>query len=242
VIDHNDPLPLYHQIKALLREQIVDGVWQVGDQIPTEQQLCTRYHISRTTVKEALNQLVAEGLLYRIQGKGTFVSSPRWEPRPHKVISLSDEIRTRHQVPSTQLLEAGVLPSPPPVARALQLDPGTAVVRIKRLRLADGEPFAIQTAFIPSAMCPNLASNVQQELSLYRLLAATYRIVPKQAIEIYKPGLLDEDAAQLLAAQVNSPCFMVERITIAEDGRPFEFVRSTMRGDRSEIVLELNTP
>lgn len=239
MINQKDPLPLYHQIKTIIREQIEQGVWREGDQIPTEQQFCTHYHISRTTVKEALNQLVSEGLLYRIQGKGTYVSASRWMARPHNLISLSEEILARRQVPSNRLLEAMQQPASISVARALQLDPGTPVVKIKRLRLADGEPIAIQTAHLPAAMCPGLHEILREDQSLYRVIAERYKIVPKRATEVYKPGLIDEAAARLLAIKINSPCFLVERITIADGGKPFEFVRSILRGDRSEIVLEL---
>lgn len=241
VLNQNDPVPLYHQIKTIIREQIENGIWHEGDQIPTEQQLCDQYRISRTTVKAALNQLVTEGLLYRIQGKGTYVSSSRAMPRPHQLISLSDEILARHQVPSNHLLEAAVQPASAPVARALDLEPGMPVVRLKRLRLADGDPVAIQTAHLPRALCPDLLEVFSEERSLYRLIAARYNIVPRRATEVYKPGLLDDVSAQLLKTQTNAPCFLVERVTIAQNGKPFEFVRSILRGDHSEIVLELGT-
>ena len=242
VIDHNDPLPLYHQVKSIVREQIENGTWQEGDQIPPEQQLCAQYGISRTTVKEALNQLVAEGLLYRKQGKGTYVSTSRWAPRPQKLISLSEEIRSRHQIPSNQLLETAIEPASVPVARALELASGTPVVRLKRLRMADREPIAIQTAHIPAAMCPHLLDVLREDQSLYRVLAERFRITPRRATEVYKPGTLDDRAGKLLATKANAPCFLVERVTYADGAKPFEFVRSILRGDRSEIILELAPP
>src|SRR5919202_2889223 len=170
-LDRASPVHLYHQLKLILRSKIENGEWKPGDQIPTEEELCERYRVSRITVKQAINGLVAEGLLYRQQGKGTFVATPKIEQGPERLTSFSEQMQQRGLRPGGTLLNRRVIPASKKVAEQLKLELGAPVIQIQRLRLADDEPMGIQTAHIPLSRCPQLLEEELGQQSLYKLLA-----------------------------------------------------------------------
>lgn len=237
-LDRTSPVHLYHQLKLILRSKIENGEWKPGDQIPTEEELCERYHVSRITVKQALNGLVADGLLYRQQGKGTFVATPKIEQGPERLTSFSEQMQQRGLRPGGALLERQVIPASKKVAEQLKVEVGAPVIQIQRLRLADDEPMGIQTAHIPLSRCPQLVDEELGSRSLYQVLEK-YGIHLVSAVERYEAVLTDEDEAKLLKVEFKSPAFLVERVTYDDNGTPVEFVKSVMRGDRYIVTVAL---
>ncbi len=150
------PTPKYHQLAETLREQIRAGRLVPGDQVPSEPALCETYALSRGTVRQALQVLVNEGLLRRDQGRGTFVAEPAGRSQYFSLSSFADEMRRQHRAPSTRLLISELIPASPTVSQRLAIEPATPVFHIKRLRLADGQPVAIETRYLAQSLCPGL--------------------------------------------------------------------------------------
>ena len=143
-INRHSKLPLYHQLYEILRGSILSGHWQPGDMLPPESELIAQYEVSRTTVRQVLDMLVNEGLIYRQRGRGTFVAHPTVEQSLVRIISFTDDMRQRGCMPGTQVLFSGLVPAPAEIAEKLEIEEGAELARLDRLRLADGEPMSIE--------------------------------------------------------------------------------------------------
>lgn len=232
-LDRSRPEPLWHQVAETLRGRIESGQWRPGSQIPTEDVLCDTLGVSRITVRHAVQRLETEGLLRRDQGRGTFVRDARMVAGATGLISFTHEIQRLGFSPGTRLLEASVVPASPEVAAALDIAEDVAVHRLRRLRTGDGSPVGVQTAHIRMDRAPGLALTPEDE-SLYDVLRDRHGITPREAAEVYRVDCASDADAELLEIEPGSPVFVVERTTVDAEG-PFEFTRSTMRGDRYEI-------
>lgn len=145
------PMPLYHQLKLALREEIERGVYKPGDRLPSELELIRQYGISRITVRQALNELEAEGLIVRRHGKGTYVAERRIEQELVRLTDFIEDMQQARLNPSSRVLAFVHEPASLAVARALNLKEGTEVVRVERLRLADERPMALDNTWLPLA-------------------------------------------------------------------------------------------
>lgn len=242
-IDRASPIPLYHQLKELLLTEIRQSM-RPGQQLPTEQELIQRYQLSRITVIQALKTLEQEGLVHRIRGKGTFVARPKIEQRLSKIFGFTQELQQRGMDPGTRLLGADRVPAEEKIAAELEIPAGSEVWKIRRLRLADGEAIAIQTAYLPVARCPDLdVDKLAVSPSLYRILREDHGLLAIKARESYVAGALtDAREAKLLQSRVGSPVLLATRTTFDAGGRAFEFVVSVLRGDRYTLYVDLYEP
>ena len=238
-LDKRLPTPLYHQLKAALLDAIQSGHWNPGDQIPTEAALAETYAVSKITVREALRELAAMGFVRREQGRGTFVARARLEQGPRELTSFTEEMRRHGYRPSSRVLSRESLAASGRVAEKLGVARGAPVLQLRRLRFADGEPMAVQTAYVPLDLAPGLARRSIASRSLYEILRTDYGLVPDRAREIHCAVAADKETAQLLQVAEGSPAMSAERISFLAGGRPLELVESVMRGDRYRIMLEL---
>ena len=208
--------------------------------IPSERELMAAYDVSRATVRKAIESLIADGLLHRIHGKGTFVATPRLESRLH-LASFTQDMRRRGLTPSTRLLQIELDVPPAEVARALGLDAdtdtGRAAWRLDRVRLADGQPIALENGWYPRALLPDLD---RHDLggSLYELFADAYGHTIDSAEQTLWGETADAGTARRLDAPVNTPLLVFRRISRAAD-RPVEYVVSRYRGDRYQLHMSL---
>src|SRR5215211_3614472 len=138
------PLPRYYQLKEIIRERIRSGEWPAGSLIPSERELCERYGISRMTARQSISELVNEGLLYREQGKGTYVGRPKIPQQLLSLTGFTEDMQAREQRPGARVLEAGMWAADEITAERLRIKVGQPVYRLRRLRLADAEPLAIE--------------------------------------------------------------------------------------------------
>ena len=152
-------LPLYHQLKTAILGDIQGGCWKPGDRLPTEDALIARFHVSKITVRQALRDLAAMGYIRRAQGRGTFVLHPPLEEGPRELTSFTGEMRGHGRVATSRVIEQEVVEAPGDIASRLDIAPGAPVFRLQRLRLADGEPMGLQTAYIPAALVPGIDRN-----------------------------------------------------------------------------------
>lgn len=204
--------------------------------IPSERDLMTAYDVSRATVRKAIDSLVAGGLLHRIQGKGTFVARPRVESRLH-LASFSDDMRRRGLAPSTRLMLVDEERPPGEVVRSLRLGAHGTAWRIDRVRLADGQPMAIEQGWYPRSLLPDLDT---EDLtgSLYTLFAERYDLVIDGAEQTLWGEAAEGATARRLEAPVHTPLLVFRRISSAA-GRPVEHVVSRYRGDRYQVHMSL---
>jgi GntR family transcriptional regulator len=233
--------PLYHQTAEVLRSRVVQNVWRQGDRLPSESQLCEEFGVSSITMRRAVATLVAEGLLVRLQGRGTFVSSDHAIVQgPPQLTSFTEDMRLRGWRSSARVIGLRTERAPIALATRLGLGAGALVHLIARVRLADGLPVALQRAHVPALLFPGLEDHDFQRESLYDVFERDYGVKPATATEVYRASKVSDEEAALLQAEPGSPAFRVERLTMDSTGRPVELVESVVRGDRYTLVLRLS--
>ncbi len=233
--------PLYAQTADALRARIAQKVWKQGDRLPSESELCREFGVSSITVRRAIGMLVAEGLLIRMQGKGTFASGDHTLILgPPQLTSFTQDIEQRGWRSSARVVSVSFVPASAVVATKLGITESAPAIVIKRVRLADGAPVAIQAAHLPSLFLPGLERYDFSRESLYRVLERSYEVKPANAAETYRASTVGEEEAELLEVPVGSPAFRVERVTSDATGRRIEFVESVIRGDRYTLALRLS--
>jgi GntR family transcriptional regulator len=227
--------PLYLQLARSLREHISKGGIAPGSALPSERDLSEMAGMSRVTVRKGIEQLIDEGVLVRKQGSGTFVAR-RIEAPGAKLSSFSDDTRSRGEDPGVVWIYKSYAQPTEEEAAALNVSPTARVARLGRVRLAGGEPLAIEHAVIPATFMPDLESLGD---SLYEALEKHgYR--PVSGTQRVRASLATPTEAGILSVEQNSEVLRIERKTRIPDGRIVEFTRSVYRGDRYEFVTELD--
>lgn len=228
------PTPRYLQLAGALRDLVVRGVFRPGDALPSERDLATMTGLSRVTVRRAVDELRREGLLSRRHGSGTYVAR-RMEQPLSVLTSFSEDVRTRGSRPGSRLV-SGTLGRPTNAEiLALGIGPDERVTRLCRLRLADDEPLAVETAVVPASVLPS-PDLVQG--SLYEVLAERgYRLA--HGVQRLHAALASPEEADLLAVPAGSAILRIERRGFLANGRPVEFTCSAYRGDRYDFVATL---
>ncbi|HEX9014477.1 MAG TPA: GntR family transcriptional regulator, partial [Chloroflexota bacterium] len=209
-----------------------NGDFPPDSRIPGEEELAETYSVSRMTARYAVTQLVNEGVLFRRPGKGTFVSRPRIERQLARLTGYHEEMSARGLHPGTRVLKQTLVPADRRLAAMLSLEPGAPVIEIFRLRLADGEPMAIQTVHVPHDRCPSLVSDDLNQFSLYYLLEQKYGLRLRHAQEKITATNASRQQAALLGVPKDAPLLRIERQTLLDSGVPIEFVESLYRADR----------
>lgn len=230
---------LYRQLKEVIREQIASGELQPGDRLPSERELSEQYGISRMTVREALSELVREGVVQRRQGKGTFVATPKLVEGLDILRGFTEEIRRRGMRPGTRILAMDQIPAHALVGRHLGLPVGHPVIRIERLRLANEVPTALETVHLDAVQFAGITRLLSPETSLYELLHERYRITLSHADQELEATTADRYLADLLEVNEGAPLLLIERTSFTPGGQPIEYVRSYYRGDRYRYHVRL---
>lgn len=228
--------PKYYRLKRHLLE--LTRSRPPGSPVPPERTLAGDFDISRTTVRQALQELVIEGRLERIQGRGTFVAKPK-VAHSLRPASYSADMRAQGVEPASRLLGVDEVPADGDLAELLDIPRGNRVLRIERLRLADAAPTAIETAHLCAARFPSLRRTFDRHTSLSTALREVYGVQVAEAEETIETALATPREAALLATDVGMPLLQVSRHGFAADGTPVEWVRSVYRGDRCKFVARL---
>jgi GntR family transcriptional regulator len=237
LLDKDLAVPLYHQLQNVLKAEIDSARFRPDDRLPSEHEIAERFGVSKITVRQALQELAQLGYIRREQGRGTFVARRKFDEGPRELTSFTEEMRRHNLVATSRVLGQSEAEADARVAGALRLPDKSPVLILRRLRLAGREPLGVQIAHIPAALVPGL--QLTDGMSLYEVLQTRYHLYPARARETYVAALADSDTAQLLKIPTGAPIFGVERVTFTPNERPFEFVQSTVRGDRYSIVLDL---
>lgn len=231
--------PKYYRVKRHLLDRI-DSL-PPGSAVPPERVLSTELGTSRTTVRQALQELVIEGRLQRIQGKGTFVAKPKmaW---PLQLTSYTEDIKAHGLNPTSRLMDMAYVAANEELAERLDIKPGGRVLRIERLRLADAEPMAIELTHLSARRFPGLRRHLDRTPSLYKVLESEYDVALAEAEETIETVLAPPREALLLGTDTGSPVLLLSRHSRDTAGRPVEWVRSWYRGDRYKFVAHLTRP
>jgi GntR family transcriptional regulator len=238
-----EPLPALEreQRKREQLQEILEGIiasLEPGALLPSERLLVERYQVARGTVVQAIEALVSRGLVYRVQGSGTFVAEPKFR-QPLTLTSFTEDMRARGMTPGSVVRSQAIVPASEVVARHLALVPGTPVVHLERVRTADGEPMALERTHLPAQRLPGLEDADLTDASLYELLERAWGVRVAEADQWASVVRVSEDEAALLHVSAEQPALLFQRVTRDPAGTPVEYVRSLYRGDRYEVHTRL---
>ncbi len=233
------PVPLYYRIREDLRELIDSGQLRPGDRLGSERELSEHYGVSSITVKRAVLDLAGDGLLYRVPGKGTFVSQPKMERDLSRLTSFTEEMLHHGLKPNSRVLDARIILASGSVAKNLDLSPGEKVIALERVRFANGEPLMLEKTFLPDRLFPDLLSEDLATQSLYHFITEKYGVTLVKARETIEPVIISDKEAHNLAVEAGAPGLLLELIAYTEGGEPVEYTKAIVRGDRCKYYIEM---
>ena len=212
-IDPSNIIPKYYQLANIIRQQIENGTYPAHTPIPSERQIEDQYSLSRPTIRQAIDILERQGYLYRVHGKGTFVSPPKLQKGILELTSFSEDMRNRGLEPGQQILEFGYINPPAKVAHQLEInETDRKVLRIKRLRFGDKAPIGLQDSYL--CLLPEQTitrEEIEERGSIYSILQEKFGLYPTEADETLEVTLATPDEADLLQIPVGSPLLLNER-------------------------------
>lgn len=231
--------PKYYTVKRHLLDII--ELLPPGSPVPTERVLSAELETSRTTVRQALIELVAEGRLVRRQGSGTYVAEPKmtW---PLHMTRFTEQAEANGFTVSTRLLTADRVRASEQVAQRLAVTVGAPVYLLERLRLADDRPMAVETSHLSVDRFPGLTRHIRREPSLHKVLAGVYDVRPVTAQESIETAPSSPREAAVLNTDTGAPMLLLSRHSFDADGDPVEWVTSWYRGDRITFIAHLDSP
>jgi GntR family transcriptional regulator len=237
-------VPRYYEIEQALRARIAE--LSADEPLPSDAMLCEEFGVSRMTARNAVQRLVQEGIVYRVPGRGTFVAEPPVHRQAGNLLSFTEEMRRRGRAPSSRVLAREVREPRPSEAARLQLRPGESVIALRRLRVADDEPVAIEEAVFPAAALAALLESADLEhRSLHDTLVHGGHIPTMGRARLGAEAATADDAS-LLGVPEGAPLLVEKRVIHDQDGRPLELCESRYAGDRYgldvQFDVELPTP
>jgi len=239
-IDKVSPVPYYYQLEQLLREKIENGKLKPGDILPSEAELCSTFKVSRTVVRQALNKITQDGLVYKEKGKGTFVAKPKLQEKfVQRTYGFYQEMKEKGLEVESKILEHELIEPPTRIKTLLKLTEGQKVVKTSRLRSVNKELIMATTTYVRSDLCPALEKEDLTNRSLYQLLWDKYRLKISYGQRTLEAVAASKYEADMLKVPRGSPVVYLESVSYLGDGTPFEYFEAWHRGDRCKFAIEL---
>ena len=238
MINKSSPIPIYYQIEEILRNQIEGEELTEQDLIPSERVLSEKYEVSRMTIRQAITNLVNEGLLTREKGKGTFVAAKKMEQPLLKLTGFSEDMKSRDLEPATDIKNFAEVEMTPSESKYLKTKTGAKGYRVSRLRLANQIPMAYEVSTLPKEIFPLLTRDLVSQ-SFYDYAEKQLLLEIEGAKQTIEPSLANKEESELLQIKKGDPVLILKRVSHLKDGRAFEYVKSVYRGDRYKFITEM---
>jgi len=239
LLDQVSSRPLYHQLKDLIRESIQQGRLEPHDRVPSEHELVRAYGVSRVTARQALADLAREGLLFRVQGKGSFVARPAVVQRLSSLKGLIEEMTAMGLESASRVLKAERATTSAEVARRLGISEGDPIFEIRRVRTVNGEPVSLDVSFFPFLIGQRLAREDLVGRDIFWLLENTCGL-RLGAAECQIGALAARpEIARALGIDEGAPLLFIERLTYTEAGRPLDYEHLYVRTERFRYSVHL---
>jgi GntR family transcriptional regulator len=239
-INRDTYIPLYIQVIDSLTDYIECNKFKPGYQLPGEAELCRSFDVSRTVIRQALKELEYKGLIYRTKGRGTFIAEPKiHESLVQNLTGFYQDMEAKGHRPHSKVLKQEKIPATKKVADKLELQDGTAVVQIDRLRFLGQEPIVLVTSYLPYDLAPELVEVDLSNQSLYVYLENAHGFQISHGKRYLEAVPANQLEAELLKVDVGSPLILLDSISYLSDGTPLEYFHALHRGDRSRFEVEL---
>jgi GntR family transcriptional regulator len=239
MIDPGSPLPLYAQLESILAAEVAAGALPPGSRLPNEEQLVKQYGVSRTTVRQTIQNLVRRGLIEVRRGKGTFVLEPKIRQELTELSGFVEDMQALGRHASARLLDKQIIPASEAVARQLAISAGTAVVRIQRVRLADNAPLSFDETWLPREIGERIVENDLETEPIFSLLEQKHDTPLVEAEYSLEAVSADVTVARALGITIGDPIFLIERTSYTTGRRPVDYEKLYYRGDQIRFVTRL---
>lgn len=239
-VSKSNPIPCYLQLKEILKQQIGEHLFD--ESFPSERELAEKYHLSRPTVRQALQELVKEGLIIKRRGQISTVVPASHMVRDYaqELISFSEEMKRKGYTPTSKVLRFKAIPAPFEVAEKLKIKEGEDTILLERVRYGDGEPFNLGISYLPLKLCPDIFEiDFNQQSSLHSILKSCYGLDLVMSQESFEPMMPSKKEAQLLNITTKMPLLLMEGITYTADGIPVEYFLLKFRGDKARFSVRV---
>lgn len=240
-LDKTGFIPLYYQIQKVLMDSIQSGALVEGDLLASEEELARSYQVSRMTARQALHGLKARGYAQSQKGRGTFVTRPKLEKNIMHLRGFTEDMKQRGMAPSSKLLEQIVVPATEELAESLKIALESPVMKLRRLRLADDTPMALEQSYIPLAPFPHLETINFSKQSLYYVLRESYGVRVAWADETIEALPATREESELLTIPKRASVLSISRVIITTEQTPIEVACSRYRGDRYRALIRVPT-
>jgi GntR family transcriptional regulator len=237
-IDKTSRIPLYLQLMDILIRKMEEEIGENG-QLPSEREICQQYDLSRTTVRQAINELEKDGYIYKIHGKGTFVSPKKVNQELVKFYSFTEEMKKLGKVPISKVLSFEVLEADRKISNKLLVAEGSKIYCFSRLRIADDTPMMLETSFVPYDLFPGITKEALEQTALYEIFRDRFQTEITMAEEFFMPVMTVDQEANLLKMPSSIPSLRIERLTHGID-RVLEYTNTIARGDKFKYHVRLD--
>lgn len=237
-IKRENPKPLYIQLEELIRNNIEEGIWKPNIAIPSESEMNRLYGVSRMTIRSACSQLVQDGILYRVPGKGTFVAEPKIMTESLAYMGFREQLERMGYEITTELLNVSEKEASFSAAKHLQIQQGASILEIERLRFIKGEPISLHYSRIPYDLCKNLSDRALEEEQLCVLLEKEYNLKPGRVTETFESVTASEKESRLFKVPQGYPLLVLEDVLYDKDDKPYEYSKVVFRGDKIKLKYE----
>jgi DNA-binding GntR family transcriptional regulator len=241
LLDKSGFIPLYYQIQRALMEKINSGELSTGDSLASEEELARVYKVSRMTARQALHGLKTSGFAFSQKGRGTFVTRPKLEKNIMHLRGFTEDMKHLGMVPSSKLLEQTAVKATEELAEKLKLEPEEMVMRLRRLRLADGIPMALEESHVPLRQFPGLHKINFAKQSLYFVLRENFGVRVAWADEVIEALPASREESELLTIPKRASILSISRIIMTTEEIPIEVACSRYRGDRYKASIRVPT-
>lgn len=237
-IDMEIAMPIYAQLANLIRQKIDQKIFNIGEMLPTEKEICDAFSVSRSTIRKAFSLLESEGKIIRKRGKGTFVAKPKLRRGLNNLYNFSTEMRMLGLTPRSELISFDIVKPTFKIETLLNISENDLIYQIKRLRIANDLPMLLETAYIPQKYCPQLSEHNLTD-SLYTMITEYTGAEPMEAVETYDVTTISEQQAKLLQCSVGAPAFKIRRVSTNSMGNVFEVSTIIAPGERNRYQISL---
>jgi len=243
VINKYSNVPLYSQLKNLIIQKIDSGEYAYDTRIPSEQEFCDMYDISRPTVRQAINELTTNGYLYKLKGKGTFVTKAKTKISIKNFSGFTDSIldsqdRSKHNVLSLHTIRSGYLPHIDNVFGNSDLTQNYEYAEIKYTTIEQGNILSLNVSYIPLNLFPDIIDDIKAGKASHEIMLGKYPLLPARTNSILEIAYTEQSEAQHLQVQTGHPLIKIENLLYSKMGQPVEFVIAKYRADKCTLVFE----
>ncbi len=230
--------PLYLQVEAAIRNDIQQKKYLPGEQLPTEEEMCNLYSVSKITIRKAFKLLTENGLVERQRGRGTFVKPKKETLAIGNDKGFNSSLSSRGHKVENNILHARRIKADKFLSEKLHIKINDSVINIKRLMLEDNIPLGIDNFYVEDAKYPEILDNISSTKSLYQLLSDKYQVENYQSELTFNGIIATQETAELLQCLTGDPLFVVEKISFNSEGQVIHYSSSTIRCDRVTYVIK----